>query len=957
MVAVAAMGASPGGGVARFTLEPVLRGPDFGGAGAPLRIAAVDAWGARLVLATADARLLVFAQGDGDGGGGDAGDSTAHGSVRSTYVLVESHADFRGTRALLQLAVVDSSGLLVTLTESGGVQAHALLPELCEAAPPLARTRGGSCFAWSDGYGRSKAAGDAREPARLAVGVKKRVLVYSPKFGTDLSQLAEVGDVGAPDSVRAMAWGGGDSLVVGTKREYCVVDARTGQVTELFAVGTVSPPLAIGMPASAVQASADGIASLNNADEALVQRDATSVFVGAGGTTSRAHGLTWSAPPAALAIAQPYAVAVTRAGVEVRSITRNMLVQAVPVPGLSMLSRGAGGGATVFAAGDSQVWRLSARPLLEQARALLEAGENEEAIAVCAQVSSTSPLANECTTIERRACTAHARVLFAQAQYEEALSYFSRAAADPLEVLELYPSLGVKAALDGAAAFGDVGGGTHHRQPMALAALLPFLMEARERMRVLDEHKAHNLTGGDDSEDFDPETVEVDTAIVQAMVGTGLPDVAIVPFLREHNAADLKATEGCLRAASRHDALLELNKSRGRHRRSLEYLQQLAVGAGGAVASGARGADDLMVDYLLGLRRAAAHDAARTGRRDCVAEAEQLLLEFSVHLLRRPSASAAVLRLLRELEPPLPAVVALRHVRTHAPSLVASFLEDELSQRGEAAPPELHDELALAYLVRTRSERAALPAGSEELTASQTKLRGMIRDAPCKLHPERLLSALPAVSTGDLLEERADCMALLSPPRYEQALRLLCRVRRRPDLAHRYCARVTSLRGEDETEEVYQALLEVLLDPKVGRQHGEEDVGGTGEVLLDEALLVLERYAHALDPSAAVRVLPDAAKLAEALPFLRAAVVSSGERRREAAAARSLARAEALASQAERINMLERRVTVAPDAACAVCFKRLGTAAFVDLGGGVLAHFRCVKDTLRPRDAPQLSLG
>ena len=182
-------------------------------------------------------------------------------------------------------------------------------------------------------------------------------------------------------------------------------------------------------------------------------------------------------------------------------------------------------------------------------------------------------------------------------------------------------------------------------------------------------------------------------------------------------------------------------------------------------------------------------------------------------------------------------------------------------------------------------------------------------------------------------------------------------MRRRPDLAHRYCARVTSLRGEDETEEVYQALLQVLLDPKVGRQHGEEYVGGIGEVLLDEALLVLERYAHALDPSAAVRVLPDAAKLAEALPFLRAAVVSSGERRREAAAARSLARAEALASQAERINMRERRVTVAPDAACAVCFKRLGTAAFVDLGGGVLAHFRCVKDTLRPRDAPQLSLS
>lgn len=125
--------------------------------------------------------------------------------------------------------------------------------------------------------------------------------------------------------------------------------------------------------------------------------------------------------------------------------------------------------------------------------------------------------------------------------------------------------------------------------------------------------------------------------------------------------------------------------------------------------------------------------------------------------------------------------------------------------------------------------------------------------------------------------------------------------------------------------------------------------------MLDEALLTLEKYAYALDASAAVGALPDGAALRDALPFLRTAIVAGGERRREAAASRSLARAEALASSAERVELRSRRVTVAADAACAVCFKRLSTAAFVERGGQ-LVHFRCVKEDLKATNTGDAAL-
>lgn len=272
----------------------------------------------------------------------------------------------------------------------------------------------------------------------------------------------------------------------------------------------------------------------------------------------------------------------------------------------------------------------------------------------------------------------------------------------------------------------------------------------------------------------------------------------------------------------------------------MHYPQALATtGDGGTIAVGSDAAGDThtfgpdaTTDYLLELRARAARQAPERQ-----AETEALLLEFSAPLLRRAGAenTDAALRLLRELEPPLPAARALAHVRAHAPSLAAAFLEDELTRRGERAPAELHDELALAYLAKARAEAGSaagtsgetLKPNAEVLTAPRVKLRGMIRDPVSRLRADRLLAALPPAAGGEFLEERADVLARLAPPQHARALRLLCRRRRRPELAHAYVSRVAAWGDGEQREEVCQALLQVLLDPQVRHSVKEScNVGG-----------------------------------------------------------------------------------------------------------------------------------
>ncbi len=82
-----------------------------------------------------------------------------------------------------------------------------------------------------------------------------------------------------PDSVKSIVWCD-QSLCVGFKKEYNMINLSTGAMSELFSVGK-GTPMAVPL----------------GDQQILLNRDQISVFVGYDGKITKKYGLTWSEVP------------------------------------------------------------------------------------------------------------------------------------------------------------------------------------------------------------------------------------------------------------------------------------------------------------------------------------------------------------------------------------------------------------------------------------------------------------------------------------------------------------------------------------------------------------------------------------------------------------------------------------------------------------------------------------
>ncbi|KFM23938.1 Vam6/Vps39-like protein [Auxenochlorella protothecoides] len=254
--------------------------------------------------------------------------------------------------------------------------------------------------------------------------------------------------------------------------------------------------------------------------------------------------LAWSSPPASVAVAAPFALgALGPDAVEARPIqalSGAALVQTLALKGeaggaepagadagkeTSAASSGTSGpallcpwpladGSCLVARAGGRLVRLSQRPALAQAAALLELGEYEECLAVAAAAPAADLEA-------RRRLEDVAHLRYAAPQGEE----FAR----------------------------------------AVAVVLPHLLSQRNR-------EAGASPGGVPS----PAAVAVDTAVLRALLA--LPDSgALLHFIQRPNHVDLEEGRAALRAAGRYSELVALYQGRGRHSSALALLESLSV--------------------------------------------------------------------------------------------------------------------------------------------------------------------------------------------------------------------------------------------------------------------------------------------------------------------------------------------------------------------------------------------
>jgi len=56
-----------------------------------------------------------------------------------------------------------------------------------------------------------------------------------------------VKEYGVPDTVKSMAWCG-ENICIGIRKEYMILNASSGALSEVFSSGRMSPPLVVPLP-------------------------------------------------------------------------------------------------------------------------------------------------------------------------------------------------------------------------------------------------------------------------------------------------------------------------------------------------------------------------------------------------------------------------------------------------------------------------------------------------------------------------------------------------------------------------------------------------------------------------------------------------------------------------------------------------------------------------------------
>lgn len=57
----------------------------------------------------------------------------------------------------------------------------------------------------------------------------------------------EVKDFGVPDVVKSMCWCG-ENVCLGIRKEYMILNATNGALSEVFTSGRIAPPLVVSLP-------------------------------------------------------------------------------------------------------------------------------------------------------------------------------------------------------------------------------------------------------------------------------------------------------------------------------------------------------------------------------------------------------------------------------------------------------------------------------------------------------------------------------------------------------------------------------------------------------------------------------------------------------------------------------------------------------------------------------------
>ncbi|XP_023737817.1 vacuolar sorting protein 39 [Lactuca sativa] len=777
--------------------------------GCPTKIDAVESYGSNLLVACADGSLRIYGPESSTSSADRSPPSDRHSKTlelkREPYVLERTVNGF-SRKPMLAMEVLGSRELLLSLSES--ISFHKL-PNL-ETLAVITKAKGANAYSWDDRRGF------------LCFARQKRVCIFRHDGGRGF---VEVKEFSVPDTVKSMSWCG-ENICLGIRREYTILNATNGALSEVFPSGRIAPPLVVSLPSG----------------ELLLGKDNIGVLVDQNGKLLQEGRICWSEAPAVVVIQKPYATALLQRHIEIRSLrVPYPLIQTVVLRDVRLIHQGNN---AVIVALNNSIHGLFPVPIGAQIVQLTASGNFEEALALCKLLPPED--SNLRASKEQSIHIRYAHYLFENGSYEEAMDHFVASQVEITYVLSLYQSIVIpkSSVVSGPEKFLDMSGEVYLSRASSgvsddmetsstshtleydessaleskkmshntLMALVKFLQKKRNSVigkaaaegteEVISDAVGHSHESnrskrsnkGRVNMPLDSGAREMalilDTALLQALLLTS-QSTAALDLLKSLNYCDVKICEEILRNGNHYLCLLELYKWNSMHREALKLLHKLVNES----KSDQKFKPEMIIEYLKPL---------------CGPD-PMLVLEFSMHVLESCPSQTIDLFLTGNI----PADLVNSYLKQHAPKMQAMYLELMLSMNENGISGNLQNEMVQIYLSEVLDWYNDLIGekkwDEKSYTASRKKLLSAL-EGISGYNPEILLKRLPP---NALYEERAILSGKMN--QHELALSIYVHKLHVPSLALSYCDKLYEAglhQHQTPKTNIYLTLLQIYLNPK-----------------------------------------------------------------------------------------------------------------------------------------------
>ena len=349
-----------------------------------------------------------------------------------------------------QLAIFREANVLVSLS-NGLVALHEL--GSYELQEQLSKTKGASCFAATSNIVKDASTGIPTLVSRLAVAVKRRILLWEWHEGELTGDCKEIA---LPSTIKSLTWATGVKIIAGLSTHYELVDISAGESKTIVGPGSIggtpgqdSSRLGgtmsyIGMGSVVPEPLATGLGE----QEMLLAKDINTYFIDRDGEPLSRRQIPWKSAPQAVGYSYPYLLALTETTkglLEVRNPVTLSVLQSIELPGanrlqvpspnVSLAHQGKG----FLVSSDRAVWRMQGLKYDAQVDALVDASQLDEAISLLDLVEDT--LVENGEERLREIKMQKAQKLFDQQKYRDSLDLFGEVSAPPERVIRLYPKL------------------------------------------------------------------------------------------------------------------------------------------------------------------------------------------------------------------------------------------------------------------------------------------------------------------------------------------------------------------------------------------------------------------------------------------------------------------------------------------------------------------------------------